>query len=68
MYICNCNGLTERQVEEAIAAGAKKWRDVHAFHGCSPQCGGCGVEIADYISPTSPQDFACGTPAIFAEA
>ena len=49
MYVCNCNGLTERHVKEAIGAGARKWSDVHAHYGCEPQCGSCGPEITDAI-------------------
>lgn len=50
MYVCICNGINDRQVKTAIAAGAKKWSDVHEYHGCKPECGGCGVEISEFIS------------------
>ena len=46
MYVCNCNGVTDREVEEAIAAGARRPRDVLAHHGCEPCCGRCLPEIA----------------------
>lgn len=49
MYVCICKGINERQVKAAVDAGAKKWSDVHAHHGCTPQCGGCGIEISQYI-------------------
>lgn len=45
MYICNCNGLNERQVDAAIGCGAKRWDDVHRHYGCKPQCGQCAQEI-----------------------
>lgn len=50
MYICICNGINDRQVKAAIAAGAQKWSDVHAYYGYKPECGGCGVEISEFIS------------------
>lgn len=49
MYICNCNGITEREVETAISAGVKRWDDVHAYYDCEPCCGQCECEIKDAI-------------------
>lgn len=56
MYVCICNGINDRQVKEAVAAGAKKWTDVHEHHGCKPECGGCGVEISEFISKSKRND------------
>lgn len=52
MYVCSCNGITERQVKAAIEQGAKNWSDVHAFYGREPQCGSCGYEISKIINPS----------------
>ena len=49
MYVCNCNGVTDREVDEAIAAGARRPKDVLAHHGCEPCCGRCLPEIADCL-------------------
>ncbi len=49
MYICNCNGLTEGQIENAATSGDKHWRDVLARHGYEPCCGMCETEITDLI-------------------
>ena len=68
MYVCNCNGLTERQVKTAVERGARKWSDVHAHHGCEPQCGGCGVEIAGYIKPKRRRKCSAMASAVLAEA
>jgi bacterioferritin-associated ferredoxin len=46
MYVCNCNGVTRREVEEALAAGARRPEEVLAHHGCEPCCGRCLPEIA----------------------
>ena len=51
MYVCNCNGLTERQVRAAVEAGARKWTEVYAHHGCRPQCGRCVADVAAYLAP-----------------
>jgi len=53
MYVCNCNGVTKREVEEAVAAGARRPKDVLAHHGCEPCCGRCLPEIADAIEGES---------------
>jgi bacterioferritin-associated ferredoxin len=49
MYVCNCNGVTRSEVDEAIEAGAKGPKDVLAHHGCEPCCGKCLPEIAESI-------------------
>ena len=49
MYVCNCNGVTDREVDEAIAAGARRPKDVLAHHGCEPCCGRCLPEIAEQV-------------------
>ncbi|HRK63477.1 MAG TPA: (2Fe-2S)-binding protein [Terricaulis sp.] len=50
MYVCNCNGVTRSEVDEAIAAGATGPEAVLAHHGCEPCCGQCLPEIADGIT------------------
>ncbi len=50
MYVCNCNGITEREVRIAVQSGAKCWREVHAHNGCEPCCGRCEPEIAEVIA------------------
>lgn len=45
MYVCNCNGLNERAVSRAIAAGCDSPAAIYRHHGCAPQCGKCAGEI-----------------------
>lgn len=49
MYICNCNGITDREVETALDAGVDRWDGVHDFYGCEPCCGQCQCEIVEAI-------------------
>jgi bacterioferritin-associated ferredoxin len=49
MFVCNCNGIRCKQVDEAIKAGARKPTAVHAHHGCEVQCARCVPEIAARI-------------------
>lgn len=50
MYVCNCNGVTRREVDEAISAGADQAETVLAHHGCEPCCGRCLPEIEERIA------------------
>ena len=56
MYVCTCNGITERQVKAAVDQGAKNWADVHALCGREPQCGSCGFEMSKIINPAHEED------------
>lgn len=69
MYVCICNGITDRQVKAAVAAGAQKWPDVHEYYGFKPECGGCGVEISEFINKSKKEVTSPTlTPAGLAEA
>lgn len=45
MYVCNCNGIRERQVRAAIAAGAQ--RPAEIFRACESkaQCARCVCDM-----------------------
>ena len=45
MYVCNCNGIRERQVHAAIGSGARRAADVFRHCGSKPQCAKCVCEI-----------------------
>ena len=45
MYVCNCNGLRQRDVARAIEAGATRPKDVFDRHQCRPQCARCVCEM-----------------------
>jgi bacterioferritin-associated ferredoxin len=46
MYVCNCNGIREREVRAAIDAGAT--RPAQIFKACEsrPQCARCVCDMA----------------------
>lgn len=52
MYICLCNGLTDRHIEQAIAAGACRPKDVYAACACRAQCKNCCQTILSLIRET----------------
>ena len=41
MYVCLCNGITERTVRAAADAGARDLADLRAMTGCGSSCGSC---------------------------
>ena len=45
MYVCSCNGLTDAQIQSAIASGAGRTHDVYAACNCRAQCGSCTASI-----------------------
>jgi bacterioferritin-associated ferredoxin len=49
VYICLCNGLTDCRIQQAVAAGAGRPKEVYASCGCKAQCGGCTRTILALI-------------------
>ena len=49
VYVCNCNGIRERQVRAAIEAGATRPAEVFKIHGCKVQCARCVCEMREMI-------------------
>lgn len=49
MYVCNCNGIRERQVRAAIDGGASKPAEIFRAHGCKAQCARCVCEMREMI-------------------
>ncbi|HYF22025.1 MAG TPA: (2Fe-2S)-binding protein [Caulobacteraceae bacterium] len=49
MYVCNCNGIRERQVRAAIEAGAKKPADVFRHCDSTAQCCKCVCDMRRMI-------------------
>ncbi|KAA5606727.1 ferredoxin [Roseospira marina] len=56
MYVCNCKGLRESQVRDAVQLGAR--RVSHVFHACGekPQCARCVRRMAALIRAEQPQE------------
>ncbi len=64
MFVCNCNGIRCKQVDEAIQAGARRPQAVHAHYGCKAQCGRCIPEIADRIRAASAETLQDAGPGL----
>jgi bacterioferritin-associated ferredoxin len=52
LYVCNCNGIREREARAAIDAGAS--RPVEIFRRCQaqPQCAKCVCDMRRMIQDT----------------
>ena len=60
MFVCLCNGLTDRDIEEAVDCGARDEEAIYAHHECEEICGRCkpvmqsviaGADTDDMIAP-----------------
>jgi len=49
VYVCNCNAIRQRQVHQAIAAGATTPKAVFDHAQCRPQCAKCVCEMREMI-------------------
>jgi bacterioferritin-associated ferredoxin len=49
MYVCNCNGIRERQVLQAVEAGARRPCDVFKQNNCAAKCGRCVEEMRVFL-------------------
>ena len=41
MYVCVCRAVTEKQIESAVTAGARRLRDLRLELGVTEECGRC---------------------------
>ncbi|MDB5375403.1 MAG: (2Fe-2S)-binding protein [Belnapia sp.] len=63
MILCLCNALSDAQLAEAVAQGARRPRDVYAHCACKAQCGTCARAILSMI-----RDLGSSGPATQSQA
>jgi len=49
MYVCLCNGITERAVREAAAAGVETLPELTRRTGCAGACGSCACHAEEIL-------------------
>ena len=49
MYVCNCNGIRERDVLAALDAGAERPSEVFRHCQAAPQCAKCVCDVQRMI-------------------
>ena len=52
MYVCNCNGIRERDAQSAIDAGACKPADIFRRCQSSPRCAKCVCDMRRMLEQT----------------
>ncbi|WP_277073892.1 (2Fe-2S)-binding protein [Simonsiella muelleri] len=57
MYVCICNAISDRQIQETVAAGATSLGDLQNQLGVATCCGCCAELASSYLStnPTAAQ-------------
>lgn len=55
MYVCICNGVTDRQIREAAASGVRSVAELTMRTGCGATCGTCLETAADILEAHAPE-------------
>lgn len=53
MYICICNGITEREIHSAVENGANSLADLRRELGVATQCGRCAQHARQILKESS---------------
>lgn len=59
MYVCLCNGVTERQIREVAQAGCRTVSELTMRTGCGASCGSCleqAAQLLDQVHPDQSRD------------
>lgn len=56
MYVCICHAVRERDIEQAIAEGAKSVRCLKECLGVSSQCGKCAKQASHLVQTLTIQE------------
>jgi bacterioferritin-associated ferredoxin len=49
MYVCNCNGIREREVRAAIEAGANRPAQIFKACGAQARCARCVCDMREML-------------------
>ncbi|MCW8194258.1 hypothetical protein F6455_05635 [Proteobacteria bacterium 005FR1] len=52
MYVCLCNGITDREIKQSIREGASSLQDLHDNLGVASQCGQCACLTQELLDDT----------------
>ncbi|GAA5235921.1 bacterioferritin [Verticiella sediminum] len=63
MYICICNGITEAELRESVAAGARSFEELQLETGVASCCGTCAGAAAALLPGGCPGPAACHSSA-----
>lgn len=63
MYICLCNAVTERQIQDTVAAGASSLTDLQAQLGVATCCGCCADLATSFLDAHSENQLSAAAGA-----
>jgi bacterioferritin-associated ferredoxin len=49
VYVCNCNGIREREVRAAVASGASRPSEIFRACDAKPQCARCVCDMREIL-------------------
>jgi bacterioferritin-associated ferredoxin len=52
MYVCICNGVTDRDIQEAASRGARTLKDLRRELGVASDCGKCASCAREVLCET----------------
>jgi bacterioferritin-associated ferredoxin len=55
MYVCICNGVTDRQIREAATSGVRSVAELTMRTGCGATCGTCLETAAGILDAHAPE-------------
>jgi bacterioferritin-associated ferredoxin len=56
MYVCICNGVTDKDIRQAAEAGCKSMAELTMRTGCGATCGTCLDMAAELLGAAQPRD------------
>ena len=59
MYVCICNQVTDREIRDAVFAGATHLRDIQRDLGVATGCGKCAVTAKCVLREAVAERFDC---------
>lgn len=62
MFVCHCRALTDREIGEEIAAGARDLDEIGRRCGAGVTCGGCCPLLQELLDKAAQE--ASGEPAM----
>lgn len=58
MYICICNAVTDREIQQAIAEGAESVKDLRERLLVTGCCGSCLPSVQEFLEQSAPTELA----------
>ncbi|MCS4532722.1 MULTISPECIES: (2Fe-2S)-binding protein [Neisseria] len=68
MFVCICNAVTDREIQETVAAGANSLGDLQAQLGVATCCGSCSELATSFLNGHNAQNSNMVTAGINVQA